>query len=71
MRSIACAEAATRWCAPREAIDRTYNQARSDMANAATRATDYVTAHPGKSLLMVASAGFLLGLLVRGRSTSA
>jgi len=60
-----------RVAATAQAIDRGYSRTRSDLARAATTATDYVTAHPGKSLLMVASAGFLLGLLVRGRSTSA
>ena len=60
-----------RVAATAQAIDRGYQRTRSDLARAATTATDYVTAHPGKSLLMVASAGFLLGLLVRGRSASA
>jgi ElaB/YqjD/DUF883 family membrane-anchored ribosome-binding protein len=54
-----------------QAIDRGYNRAKSDLSCAAARATDYVTSHPGKSLLLVASAGFLLGLLVRGRRASA
>lgn len=53
-----------------EAIDRGYAQARSDLARAATATTDYVTANPGKALLLVASAGFVLGLLVRGRRSS-
>lgn len=53
-----------------QAIDRGYTQARSDLSRAATKATDYVTANPGKSLLLVAAAGFALGLLVRGRRTS-
>lgn len=60
-----------RVAATAQAIDRGYTQARSDLSRAATTATDYVTAHPGKSLLIVASAGFLLGLLVRGRRASA
>ncbi len=48
-----------------------YAQAKSDLARAATTTTDYVTANPGKALLLVASAGFVLGLLVRGRRPSA
>mgnify|MGYP003422723117 CR=1 FL=1 len=54
-----------------EALDRGYTQARSDLARAATATTDYVTANPGKALLLVASAGFVLGLLARGRRPSA
>ena len=53
-----------------QAIDHGYTRAKSDLSQAAAKATDYVTANPGKSLLLVASAGFLLGLLVRGRRTS-
>ena len=54
-----------------QAIDRGYSQAKSDLSRAATKATDYVTANPGKALLLVASAGFLLGLLARGRRPAA
>ncbi len=54
-----------------QSIDRGYSRVQSDLAHAATAATDYVTAHPGKSLLLAAAAGFVLGLLVRGRSRSA
>ena len=53
------------------AVDRGYARATSDLSRAATTATDYVTANPGKALLLVASAGFLLGLLVRGRREAA
>lgn len=54
-----------------QAIDNGYARAKSDLARAATATTDYVTANPGKALLLVASAGFVLGLLVRGRRPSA
>lgn len=54
-----------------QAVDRGYSRAKSDLSRAANRATDYVTANPGKALVLVASAGFLLGLLVRGRRQSA
>jgi len=54
-----------------QAIDRGYTQARNDLARAATTASDYVTANPGKALLLVASAGFLLGLLAGRRRLSA
>ena len=54
-----------------QAVDRGYTRAKSDLSRAANRATDYVTANPGKALVLVASAGFLLGLLVRGRRQSA
>ena len=54
-----------------QAIDRGYSRAKNDLSRAATKTTDYVTANPGKALLLVASAGFLLGLLARGRRQSA
>lgn len=54
-----------------QAIDRGYSQAKSDLTRAAAETTDYVTANPGKALLVAASAGFLLGLLIRGRRSSA
>lgn len=53
------------------AVDRGYTRARGDLSRAATAATDYVTANPGKTLLLAASAGFVLGMLVRRRPLSA
>ena len=49
------------------AVDRGYTRARGDLSRAATVATDYVTANPGKTLLLAASAGFALGMLMRRR----
>ena len=42
-----------------------------DLSRAATAATDYVAENPGKALLLAASAGFVLGMLVRRRRLSA
>ena len=53
-----------------QSIDRGYSRVQSDLTRAATSATDYVTSHPGKALLLVAGAGFLLGLLARGRRSN-
>jgi ElaB/YqjD/DUF883 family membrane-anchored ribosome-binding protein len=54
-----------------KAIDRGYTRARGDLSRAATVATDYVTENPGKALLLAASAGFVLGMLVRRQRLSA
>jgi ElaB/YqjD/DUF883 family membrane-anchored ribosome-binding protein len=51
------------------AVDRGYAQARSDLDRAAEASSDFVAENPGRSLLIAASAGFLLGLLVRLRRT--
>ena len=52
-------------------IDRGFTRARSDISNAAADATDFFTENPGKSLLLATSAGFVLGMLVRGRRCAA
>lgn len=46
-------------------LDRRYIQTRGDLSRAATAVTDYVTDNPGKSMLLVATASFALGVLVR------
>ena len=50
-----------------KAVDRGYTRARSDLSRTAAAATDYVAENPGKTLLLAASAGFGLGMLVRWR----
>lgn len=52
-------------------VDRGFTRARSDIASAASDATDFFTENPGKSLLLATSAGFVLGMLVRGRRCAA
>lgn len=47
-----------------QAIDQGYARARGDLLRAAGAATDYVTENPGKAVLIAASTGFVLGLLV-------
>lgn len=49
------------------AIDRGYTRARGDLTRAATAATDFVAENPGKAMLIAASGGFVLGMLVRRR----
>ncbi|HVR30752.1 MAG TPA: hypothetical protein VMS86_14615 [Thermoanaerobaculia bacterium] len=53
-----------------KAIDRGFTQARSDLSRAAAAATDYIHENPGKSLMLVASAGFVLGMSMRRRPRS-
>ena len=47
-----------------KAVDLGYREAWRHGSRAATAATDYVTHNPGRSLLLVASAGFVLGMLM-------
>ncbi|HEX9800541.1 MAG TPA: hypothetical protein VGC00_10285 [Thermoanaerobaculia bacterium] len=54
-----------------QALDAGMARARNDLSRAATATTDYVTANPGKAVLIAASAGFVLGVLARGRRPSA
>ena len=54
-----------------KAVDLGYREARRQGSRAATAATDYVTHNPGRSLLLVASAGFVLGMLMRRRRLAA
>lgn len=49
------------------AIDRGYTRARNDVSRAATAATDFVIENPAKSVLIAASAGFVVGMLARRR----
>ena len=48
-------------------MQRGYEKVREDAANLATEVNTYVRENPGKSILMAAGAGFVLGLLMRGR----
>ena len=50
-----------------QAVDRGYDRVRGDLTRRAIATTEYVTENPGKSLLLAASAGFLVGVLMRGR----
>jgi len=50
-----------------EGAKRGYEKARQDAADLAEDVSVYVRKHPGKSILMAAGAGFLVGLLMRGR----
>jgi ElaB/YqjD/DUF883 family membrane-anchored ribosome-binding protein len=54
-----------------QAIDHGYTRVRGDLSRAATSVTDYVNENPGKALLLAASAGFVVGLLVHRRRASA
>lgn len=54
-----------------KAIDRGYRRTRDDGSRAATAATDYVAKNPGRALLLGASAGFVLGMLLRRRGVAA
>jgi len=49
------------------AIDRGYSRAASDLSRSAEAVTDYVTENPGKALMVAASSGFVLGVLLRRR----
>jgi len=53
-----------------KAIDRGYTRVRSDLSRAAKATTGYVTENPGKAMLLAASAGFLVGMLVHRRRSS-
>jgi ElaB/YqjD/DUF883 family membrane-anchored ribosome-binding protein len=48
-----------------EAIDRGYARVSGGVSRAATATGDFVIENPGKSILISAAAGFVLGLLVR------
>jgi ElaB/YqjD/DUF883 family membrane-anchored ribosome-binding protein len=50
-----------------KAVDRGYARARSDLSRTAMAATDYVAENPCKTLVLAASTGFGLGMLVRWR----
>lgn len=47
-----------------KAVDRGYARARGEVSRAGTAITDYVATNPGKTLLLAASVGFVLGMLV-------
>jgi ElaB/YqjD/DUF883 family membrane-anchored ribosome-binding protein len=53
-----------------KALDRGYTRARSDLSRATRAATDYINENPGKTMLLVASAGFALGMTMRRRPRS-
>ena len=44
-----------------------YRRVRKDAAQLSTDVNDYVRENPGKSILIAAAVGFVVGLLVRGR----
>lgn len=50
-----------------ETVKRGYTKVRKDLDGLAKDVNAYVRDNPGKSVLMAAGAGFLLGLLFRGR----
>jgi ElaB/YqjD/DUF883 family membrane-anchored ribosome-binding protein len=50
-----------------ENAQRGYQRARSEASNLSREVSLYVRDNPGKALLMAAGAGFLLGLIARGR----
>jgi ElaB/YqjD/DUF883 family membrane-anchored ribosome-binding protein len=50
-----------------EGVQRGYEKVRKDAADLADDVNTYVRENPGKSVLMAAGAGFVLGLLMRGR----
>jgi ElaB/YqjD/DUF883 family membrane-anchored ribosome-binding protein len=54
-----------------KAIDRGFTRARSDLSRAASAATEYIHDNPGKTVLLAASAGFVLGMSMRRRPRSA
>jgi hypothetical protein len=53
-----------------QAVDRGYVKAQGDLTRAAAKTTEYVHENPGKSLLLAASAGFVLGLAVTLRRST-
>jgi ElaB/YqjD/DUF883 family membrane-anchored ribosome-binding protein len=48
-----------------EGVRRGYTKVRADVDKLSADVTDYVRENPGKSLLMAAGLGFVIGLLVR------
>ena len=44
-----------------------YDRVRKDVGELSTDVNEYVRDNPGKSILIAAAAGFLLGLLLRPR----
>jgi ElaB/YqjD/DUF883 family membrane-anchored ribosome-binding protein len=54
-----------------KSVDRGYTRARRGLARASSAASTYATENPGKALLLAASAGFVLGMLVHRHRLSA
>jgi ElaB/YqjD/DUF883 family membrane-anchored ribosome-binding protein len=52
-------------------IDQGYKRASGDLSRVKAAARDYVAENPGRTLLLTASAGFALGMLMRRRSAAA
>jgi ElaB/YqjD/DUF883 family membrane-anchored ribosome-binding protein len=50
-----------------EGAKRGYEKVRKDASDLAEDVNTYVRENPGKSILIAAGAGFVLGLLLRGR----
>ena len=48
-----------------------YDRLRRDTGNVTSQVNDYVRENPGKSVLIAAGVGFLLGMIVRRRDTDA
>lgn len=54
-----------------KSLEHGYARTRADLSRMTTATSDYVTGNPGRAVLIAASAGFLLGFLVRGQRSSA
>jgi ElaB/YqjD/DUF883 family membrane-anchored ribosome-binding protein len=50
-----------------DGLQRGYHKVRKDAGDLADDVNSYVRENPGKSILIAAGAGFLLGMLMRGR----
>lgn len=52
-----------------ETVRHGYQKARKDVDDLAENVNEYVRDNPGKSVLLAAGVGFLVGILIRGRRT--
>ncbi len=52
-----------------QALDHGVERAQRDLSRLSTATSEYVASNPGKALLLTASAGFLLGYLLRPRQS--
>jgi ElaB/YqjD/DUF883 family membrane-anchored ribosome-binding protein len=50
-----------------QAVDRGYTRVRGDLTRVSAATAEYVAENPGKAILFAASAGFLIGMLLRRR----
>jgi len=53
-----------------EGVRTGYRRVRKDAAQLSTDVNEYVRENPGKSILIAAGVGFVIGLLIRGRRRS-